>query len=261
MKRNTAIAILALATISFLIYYFKFSQWAISPNMTAKSEQEYELTGVLRSMFIEDETKQEILLTDGRFQLDPINSKDLRKLPAKTKSLYLEQYEGNLNKLLGKCVTVKGKIDTAWLNNTQDMRAKNNDYVSSGAVFNVESINGTDFSKCDGYGNNTEINIEGISKESPKKLITGELQRTERTEPNTGKYDYVIVEGLETNYPTETLEETTSANNVVETYLIPINNEIWQLLEKTVKRRIVVEGYETEDSMKLKVLYVTRIME
>ncbi len=260
MKRNYALIIVIIAALSFLIYYRYFSNSSSSDNFNPNSNEPIEITGILHTLDLEEEDKNSAMLIGGRYQLDEINSKDLRKLPENTNSLFIEQYEGNINNFIGKCITITGKVDNDWLSKTQDLR-NSNIIAKSGIAFNAGTINKKEFTDCNGYGEKQEDNLKNIDLSQSKKIITGEIRRIERWDIESGNYDYVIVEGIEDNYILEDAVETSSTKKITQTFVVPTDNNIWQSFEKNMKKRVVLEGYETTDKRKKQVLYVTRIME
>jgi hypothetical protein len=222
-----------------------------SQNTTKAVDAEYEITGILRDMYLDDEQKTELKLVSGIYQVQRINSNDAQKLPYQAKGIYLEKVAQNPNSLLGKCVTVKGKIDKQWLDDTAQNRDKNDKFFTQHIMLNVDSISQKQFSDCEGYSKDNDV--AGMESQ-PKKVLMGIVERSLRSDPTTDVPNYYIKSVSQSEYASYEYVDTETHNTDIA--IEPATNAVWENIENKIRERIVVEGYETD-----KGLVVIRTME
>ena len=227
------------------------------PTLTLQTETNpfanFEITGILREMDLDTWFKTKRFISEGRFQLTSLNADDEKKLPYEATSLFIEKYPNDLTDLIGKCVTVKGKLDTEWITKI-DNTLKENRFMYSALVFIPSSVDKNDYSKCDGYAEASDI----IPEASKTVTLPGTIQRTPRSVPDVGPYDYILVF-------TEPYTSEVNASGLPQKMdympIAPQNNDIWVKLENKVGKTTAVEAYELWGYFESKYLLVTRVME
>ncbi len=250
MKKKNITILIIIATLLTLFYFYWYDHLSKTPPSAQNVQRNFQTTGILRELLIDEDLKNEIKLDDGRYQLVDINPVDLKKLPKNTKRLYIEKYAKNINSLVGKCVVVKGQIDSQWLEDTKEQRTAKNDYVIKDLSFVPVQVEKTDFANCQGY---PDISSKTDGK---KRLLLGEISHAPREDPDLGTYDYIINKLSDT-----TGKETNSAEFDFETtYLVPANNELWKSFEDSIGKQVVIEGYEKDGPLKTKYLMVTKVL-
>jgi hypothetical protein len=256
MKKNLVYIFLAIAIVITFVYFYLFNKLGTRSNSAQNIQRNYTVTGILRELVLDEEQIKQTQLNDGKFILLQINSQDKKKLPNGTERLYIENYDKNINSLVGKCVTVKGVLDDSWLEKTKDMRSNKVENVSKDLPIIPNSMETVDYKTCEGY-----LDISQKT-EGTKRLLSGILERIPRDDPDMEQFDYVmrqVPEGEYANYNYDT--KTGSEMKFDDIAVIPTNNETWQTLEKNVRRIIIIEGYEKETKGKTKYLTITRVME
>jgi hypothetical protein len=213
---------------------------------------EFTITGILREMDLDPEGKVNRAINDGRFQLTRLNKKDLEKLPYDTTSLFIEVYPESIKGMVGKCVTVVGKLNPSWIAK-MDEAYKEDKFLYNALTFDATSVNQNGYDKCDGYLVNNEI-PEG----SKPVIVTGTIQRLPRVVPDVGPYDYVIM------FKDEYISTDNASGEPHKREYMPIepqSNEIWQKLENKVGTPTALEVYELWGYVESKYLLVIRVMD
>jgi hypothetical protein len=256
VKKQTTFIIIGIAIIITLIYFWWFNSITKSPPAAQNVQRFYQTTGVLRELILDPDLEKEIYLDNVKYQLVQINKTDLKKLPEGVEELYISKFEENINPKIGKCVRVKGHIDTDWQNKVDSLKKDKNVYVTKSALFTLASIDIADYEACDGYPDNT------AKTDGTKKVLLGEIKRIPREDPDLGSYDYSITEIMSDEFSEITSTSASTAETKFGTLSVePANNEIWKQLENNINKQIIVEGYVKKGALNSDYLMATRIME
>lgn len=231
-------------------------------------EESYEITGIFRDMFLDEETKAEIMLTTGRYQLVQLNPEDVKTLPYDVTGIYLESTPEKPNTYLGKCVTIKGTLDKEWFDKTTQAREDKKRFIFDQIAIKANSIEKMNFKECSGY---PDISASSDFTSAEKVILTGVIERIARDQPDIGPYDYII------EVPEEDAQESTEAAFVAElraegyivaeslptdrTRLVPMNNSVWEKLEINMREKAAIEGYKLMDKNGIEYVVVKRFAE
>lgn len=254
MKRSKllviAVIILGLALLLALTYK---KLPILNPQTKIGSLVNFEMTGILREMGLDEEFKTKRFISEGLFQLTKLNTDDGKKLPYKATSLFIEKYPNDLTDLVGKCVTVKGKLDVDWITKI-DKTLKENKFMYEALVFIPSSVDKNDYSKCDGYTDSSGV----IPEASKTVTLSGIIKRQPRLVPDVGPYDYILI--LTEPYISEE-NASGKPQKIGSISIAPQNNDVWAKLESKIDKATAVEAYELWGYFESKYLLVTRVME
>lgn len=220
----------------------------------------FELTGILRELDLNEEMKAALLLKEGRFQLTRLNVEDAKKLPYEAANLFLENYPTKPADLIGKCVTVKGKLDTDWISKIFT-NSKEDKFSYSGLAFKASGLEKVDYSKCSGYSERKREDEETageIPAEAKPITVSGVVQRLARPVPDVGPYDYIFIF---TEPYTSEINSSGLPQKMDYMPIAPQNNDTWVKLENKVGKKTAVEAYELWGYVESKYLLITRVME
>ncbi len=250
--------LLVIAVIILVLTVFLVAVYKKLPTSNRQTKMNYlvnfEATGILREMDLDEDLKTNRFIAEGRFQLTRLNAYDEKKLPYETSSVFIEKYPGNTADFIGKCVTIKGGLNSNWINKI-DKAFEKNKFKYNALVFEATAVDKNDYDKCDGYKDYID---SIVPKDSKPITLSGVIRRQPRTVPDVGPYDYIL---MLTEPYTIQINSSGEPQKVEYMPIEPQNNDVWVKLENKVGKTTAVEAYELWGYFESKYLLVTRVME
>jgi hypothetical protein len=237
--------------------------WYVNSKILVKTTPRIQLlgttnvTGILRQMDLDTATKTQLSLKNGQYQLTQLNKTSVGKLPYKASSAYIEESPTELSSLVGKCVTIKGRIDTTWLTEITKNKDFNVQDTYNGVVFTPKSITKNDFSACDWYSADKPTNFAtSVPKGVLEATFSGTFSRMDTAIPDIDTYNYKFV--FEEPY---LLRNNSSGlpQKVNSMPVLPINTDVWVLIENKLGNKVQTKAYELWGYMESKYLMVTSV--
>jgi len=208
------------------------------------------IVGVIRTNGLGDEEKKSLVLNTSKYQITDLNNiNDDNKILG----YFLESKLSEIGKHLGKCVHIKGTIKQGWKDITKNNFQFNQKYTYQNSVLIPSQIKQLDFNKCNPYRYD---NSQNITNQNNFRSYRGIIRRINRPSPDIN-YDYEIILSVSTK---EMYGSTGIVSNLTRIDFTPLNNNIWEEMEKRAGKVVTVEGYKTWGYGESEYLLITKIL-
>ncbi len=228
--RSGLLAVVLLAVMVVIGVYIGRSK-LIPSEMTQNSPTKYisnvsndqiEVTGIIRTSGLNDEEKQDLGLPAVHYQVTDLNTAELE-----IQGFYLLAERLAIDDYLGSCVRVAGTEPSEWKN-----QIRPNAYQRS--VLIVDTIESLDSSNCNPYP--TILEPDGSAKQM---AFRGTVTLSTRPAPDIG-YDYQLA----LSQPFLDEDNASGLPQQVTLYgAVPNSDAVWKDLSENLDREVELQGY------------------